>query len=43
MGAENGLQFVEEHTDAAAFAVWREGGEIVERTTGNFPEPLRTQ
>lgn len=43
MGVEEGLRFVEAHTEAAALAVWRAGGDTVERTTGNFPQPLRTQ
>ena len=43
MGVENGLRFIEERTRAAALAVWRDGEEMVERTTSNFPQPSRTQ
>ena len=43
MGVENGLRFVEEHTQAAALAISSEGGEVVVRTTRNFPEPPRAR
>ena len=42
MGVENGLRFVEMHTAAAALAVWRDGENIVERTTSNFPQSQPT-
>jgi thiamine biosynthesis lipoprotein len=41
MGVENGLRFVDEQTAAAALAIFREGGELVEQTTKNFPEQSR--
>lgn len=43
MGVEDGLRFVEDHTAAAALAVWRAGGEVVERTTNNFPKLSRAR
>jgi thiamine biosynthesis lipoprotein len=41
MGVENGLRYVEAHTEAAALAILSEGGEVVERTSRNFPEQSR--